>query len=1248
MVVGRRKQCDIALDDPSISGKHCRIEGAEDGWQIQDLGSTNGVFVNGQRTTEATLGDGDALRLGTVTLQFALADLEASAPLPTDGREAPAEPAMVPGESPGAENEAREQKTQIPAAEEPMPPVRSLPKLRRPRPLLIPLVLCILVLALGVLGWILSQHRNGGTDDNPDPAATTSQQLDGEDAPSASGQDPALPPQDPESAQTGPTDTGLADRGAGVPDVEPIDQDTYVLASPSYPPTERHGAVVAFSQDLRLAITRGAEETLLVRNLSTPARTVELAGYHSSSALVAFSPSGDRVATAMLDGKVQIWSTSTGKELRTWQRKKGWAARLFFSHDGELLVTIARSSLEVRNTRTGQEAELSGLDPAQGDLMAQSADGASVLLERHNTFVIRNLKTQEERAYTPGSGSQPGYGASAISPDLSVVAQARTRLRVMHIAEQSHTTSESFLGGRRGSASAMDLSPGGAYLLIGSKAQSGGSEGDVVVWDIAEKRPCWSFRGGKSRSGRVTAVAFDPDMKRILAAYQDGKIRVWERAAAGPKAPASAGIPSGFTAVTPAPGGYHLNFPLGQGGREGVEMTRTRSFSADASRTAWSHDWAVHVADTGTGAELLKVVVPRDDPPITSIALSPDGKILAIGNRHCIVEVFEVDTGRDILRLTGHDNLQKALLTGEILGDVRVQFIRGSDRFVSHAMSGKRHVLRLWNTETGKSLLTIKGTRGAVDVSPVIAFAADSSGAKLLAGTKEFGLYDVETGRQLSTFAGHDATVGGGLVGKYPITRLALSESHSHVASWVQADKMKVWDSSGKELLSFPWASPWSAYGWWVSQRPRADRLGRIFGPKDKSMAGNTPAGQPRDMLNQLMRQEPWWVESLAGTPGNKIRVRKWNGQQVVELATLSHGEATYTQASASADGARFGTLARTNAFTADLTHWARAWDVASGKELRKISDHSAYLSFVAFGGNGDCFLSWQSGYMYVWGPPPDFLLAAQRPLPKDHVVWGFTEDGMQIVSGTKLALSDPDFVVKWKTEFKVWDALTGTEISIDRKAPLGVRATDGHPELKRVVAVTGARRGKATGPDLLRFVDSRAPKVTSPDGRRTAVVAEARAASIEQAHVMQGNRKTVLLQRSTTGELLHTLQVEQPLTAAFSADSRTVAVGGGNGVVTLFDVETGDKRAELTSNAAGLGCLCITPDGKYVLAASTDRTLVVWDVASRRRLLKAYLFLQPACALRLLPGGRVIASATNDGHIRFWDLQRLLAAVER
>ena len=522
VVVGRRKQCDIFLDDPSISGKHCRIEGAEGEWRIQDLGSTNGVFVNGQRTTEATLSDGDALRLGTVKLQFALAAPEANAPQPVgpgepppDAPGVPTEPAMGPEESPDTGNEAQ--------AQEAVPPVRSLPKLWRPRPLRRPLGLCALVLALGVLGWFLSQQHNGGTGDKPDTATTTSQQLDNENAPDASGQDPALPPQD----------TAVAP-AAGAPDVAPIDQDTYVLAQPAEPGPEPLGAVRAFSPDCRLALILPAEGDLRVRELGQPARTVAFAGCRSGMAI--FSPSGERVAAASPDAKVQIWSTSTGKELQTWQRQEGRAFQMFFSQDGTFLVTVARSSVAIWNTRTGEEARLFDPSTVQGMPMALSATGQKILLNRKNTFVIRDLSTQEEQAYTPPSESNPNGNATVIGPDFSVVAQAGSRLRIMRIAEQSHTTSESFLGDRPELASAMDLSPDGAYLLIGSEARSGGSEGGVVAWNIEERRPCWSFRGGKSRSGMVTAVAFSPDMKRILAAYQNGKIRIWERISAAPQA----------------------------------------------------------------------------------------------------------------------------------------------------------------------------------------------------------------------------------------------------------------------------------------------------------------------------------------------------------------------------------------------------------------------------------------------------------------------------------------------------------------------------------------------------------------------------------------------------------------------------------------------------------------------------------------------------------------------------------------
>jgi hypothetical protein len=71
-VVGRLPECDISLDDPSVSRRHARI-GRQDGmWFVEDLGSTNGTRVGDRSVTRAELADGDELRLGNVRLVFQL------------------------------------------------------------------------------------------------------------------------------------------------------------------------------------------------------------------------------------------------------------------------------------------------------------------------------------------------------------------------------------------------------------------------------------------------------------------------------------------------------------------------------------------------------------------------------------------------------------------------------------------------------------------------------------------------------------------------------------------------------------------------------------------------------------------------------------------------------------------------------------------------------------------------------------------------------------------------------------------------------------------------------------------------------------------------------------------------------------------------------------------------------------------------------------------------------------------------
>ena len=82
--VGRAAGCEITLDDTFISQMHARLSLGESGVVLEDLGSTNGTWVNNQRVTEAELQPGDLVRVGFTELEF-LGNPEPAMPvLPTD------------------------------------------------------------------------------------------------------------------------------------------------------------------------------------------------------------------------------------------------------------------------------------------------------------------------------------------------------------------------------------------------------------------------------------------------------------------------------------------------------------------------------------------------------------------------------------------------------------------------------------------------------------------------------------------------------------------------------------------------------------------------------------------------------------------------------------------------------------------------------------------------------------------------------------------------------------------------------------------------------------------------------------------------------------------------------------------------------------------------------------------------------------------------------------------------------------
>jgi pSer/pThr/pTyr-binding forkhead associated (FHA) protein len=70
VVIGRAAGADIVVNGTYVSGRHARITAVGDDLTVEDLGSTNGTLVNGQRIAEPTLlAEGDLITIGDVTLR---------------------------------------------------------------------------------------------------------------------------------------------------------------------------------------------------------------------------------------------------------------------------------------------------------------------------------------------------------------------------------------------------------------------------------------------------------------------------------------------------------------------------------------------------------------------------------------------------------------------------------------------------------------------------------------------------------------------------------------------------------------------------------------------------------------------------------------------------------------------------------------------------------------------------------------------------------------------------------------------------------------------------------------------------------------------------------------------------------------------------------------------------------------------------------------------------------------------------